>query len=147
VTTTQIKIFWHFVVLLKFHLNVHQTDANFTNILSAAFAPKSFRQKTTNQNCKHIKAAKKNICIKMILVKYWWIWQRLEVSLLNKISSLTTALGVTKFLIIKAANFMSHRWTFNSDTSSTTSVTKFVAMIITAFWSNFYLLLQSALDV
>ncbi len=32
---------------------------NFTNILWAAFAPKSFRQKITNLNCKHIKAAPK----------------------------------------------------------------------------------------
>jgi hypothetical protein len=32
---------------------------NFTNILWAAFAPKSFRQKITNPNCKHIKAAQK----------------------------------------------------------------------------------------
>ncbi len=34
---------------------------NFTNILWAAFAPKSFGQKITNQNCKHIKAAQKNL--------------------------------------------------------------------------------------
>ncbi len=32
---------------------------NFTNILRAAFAPKSFCQKITNPNFKHIKAAKK----------------------------------------------------------------------------------------
>ena len=32
---------------------------NFTNILWAAFAPKSFCQKFTNPNCKHIKAALK----------------------------------------------------------------------------------------
>jgi hypothetical protein len=29
---------------------------NFTNILRSALAPKSFRQKNTNPNCKHIKA-------------------------------------------------------------------------------------------
>ncbi len=29
---------------------------NFTNILWAAFAPKSFHQKITNSNCKHLKA-------------------------------------------------------------------------------------------
>jgi hypothetical protein len=29
---------------------------NFTNILWAAFVPKSFRQKITNPNCKHLKA-------------------------------------------------------------------------------------------
>ena len=29
---------------------------NFTNILWAVFAPKSFRQKITNTNCKHLKA-------------------------------------------------------------------------------------------
>ncbi len=32
---------------------------NFTNILSAAFVPKSFCQKITNTYCKHIKAAEK----------------------------------------------------------------------------------------
>ncbi len=31
------------------------SGVNFTNILWAAFAPKSFRQKITNPNCKHIK--------------------------------------------------------------------------------------------
>jgi hypothetical protein len=34
------------------------TSVNFTNILSAAFAPKTFCQKITNPNCKHIKAGK-----------------------------------------------------------------------------------------
>jgi hypothetical protein len=32
---------------------------NFTNILCAAFAPKSFRQKLTNPNCKHLKAVQR----------------------------------------------------------------------------------------
>ncbi len=32
---------------------------NFTNILWAAFAPKSFRQKITNPNCKHIKGVQR----------------------------------------------------------------------------------------
>jgi hypothetical protein len=32
---------------------------NFTNILLAAFAPKSFCQKITNPNCKYTKGAKK----------------------------------------------------------------------------------------
>jgi hypothetical protein len=32
---------------------------NFTDILGAAIAPKSFRQKITKPNCKHIKAAQK----------------------------------------------------------------------------------------
>jgi hypothetical protein len=44
---------------------------NFTNILLAAFAPKSFRQKITNPNCKHIKVAQKNYCMKKLLIKYW----------------------------------------------------------------------------
>ncbi len=34
---------------------------NFTNILWAAFAPKSFRQKIRNPNCKHIKAAQRTL--------------------------------------------------------------------------------------
>ncbi len=45
---------------------------NFTNILWAAFAPKSFCQKITNPNCKHIKAAQKTFIQKAahkILVK------------------------------------------------------------------------------
>jgi hypothetical protein len=33
---------------------------NFTNILRAAFVPKSFCPKIRNTNCKHIKAAQKN---------------------------------------------------------------------------------------
>jgi hypothetical protein len=36
-----------------------RAGVNFTNILLAAFAPKSFRQKIANLNCKHIKGAKK----------------------------------------------------------------------------------------
>ncbi len=32
---------------------------DFTNILSAAFVPKSFHQKIINPNCKHLKAAQK----------------------------------------------------------------------------------------
>jgi hypothetical protein len=38
---------------------IYQPSVNFTNILWAAFAPKSFCQKITNPNCKHIKAAQK----------------------------------------------------------------------------------------
>jgi len=34
---------------------------NFTNILLAVFAPKSFRQKITNPNCKHLKAAQRTL--------------------------------------------------------------------------------------
>ena len=34
---------------------------NFTNILWAAFAPKSFCQKITNPNCKHLKAAQRTL--------------------------------------------------------------------------------------
>ncbi len=34
---------------------------NFTNILRAAFAPKSFRPKIRNTNCKHIKAAQRTL--------------------------------------------------------------------------------------
>ncbi len=37
----------------------HNPAVNFTNIVWAAFAPKSFHQKITNPNCKHIKAAQK----------------------------------------------------------------------------------------
>ncbi len=36
--------------------NLFQPGVNFTNILWAAFAPKSFCQKNTNPNCKHLKA-------------------------------------------------------------------------------------------
>jgi hypothetical protein len=32
---------------------------NFTNILRAAFAPNSFRQKITNPYCKHLKAVQR----------------------------------------------------------------------------------------
>ncbi len=35
------------------------SGVNFTNILGATFAPKSFHQKITNPNCKHIKAVQK----------------------------------------------------------------------------------------
>ncbi len=45
---------------------------NFTNILWAAFAPKSFRQKITNPNCKYIKDAQRTLVWKAahkILVK------------------------------------------------------------------------------
>ncbi len=34
---------------------------NFTNILGAAFAPKSFWQKITNPNCKHLKAVQRTL--------------------------------------------------------------------------------------
>ncbi len=34
---------------------------NFTNILWAAFAPKSFRQEITNPNCKHLKAVERTL--------------------------------------------------------------------------------------
>jgi hypothetical protein len=34
---------------------------NFTNILWAAFAPKSFHQKITNANCKHLKAVQRTL--------------------------------------------------------------------------------------
>ena len=37
------------------------TGVNFTNILWAAFAPKSFCQKITNPNCKHLKAAQRTL--------------------------------------------------------------------------------------
>jgi hypothetical protein len=40
---------------------------NFTNFLIAAFAPKSFRQKITNPNSKHIKAAQKTFIQKICL--------------------------------------------------------------------------------
>jgi hypothetical protein len=43
---------------------------NFTDILLAAFAAKSFRQKITNSNRKHIKGAK-NFRMKNLLIKYW----------------------------------------------------------------------------
>ena len=36
-----------------------QSGVNFTNILWAAFPPKSFRQKITNPNCKHTKAVQR----------------------------------------------------------------------------------------
>jgi hypothetical protein len=53
---------------------------NFTNILWAAFAPKSFHQKITNPNCKHIKAAQKTFvqknCSKNIGDFDTW-WQKL----------------------------------------------------------------------
>ncbi len=48
------------------------TGVNFTNILWAAFGPKSFRRKITNPNCKHIRAAQKTFVKKAarkILVK------------------------------------------------------------------------------
>jgi hypothetical protein len=41
------------------------SGVNFTNILLAAFAPKSFRQKITNPNCKHIKGAQKTFVQKI----------------------------------------------------------------------------------
>ena len=47
------------------------TDVNFTNILWTAFGPKSFCQKITNPNYKHIKAAQKNFHMKKLLIKYW----------------------------------------------------------------------------
>jgi hypothetical protein len=42
---------------------------NFTNILWAAFAPKSFCQEFSNPNCKHIKVAQKTFVQKKLLVK------------------------------------------------------------------------------
>ena len=48
------------------------SGVNFTNILLAAFAPKSLGQKITNPNCKHIKDAQKTFILKSahkILVK------------------------------------------------------------------------------
>ncbi len=50
---------------------VKTSGVNFTNILWAAFAPKSFRQKITNPNCKHIKVHKE-FGMKKLLIKYWW---------------------------------------------------------------------------
>jgi hypothetical protein len=41
------------------HGKPFRPGVNFTNILRAAFAPKSICQKITNPNCKHIKAAQK----------------------------------------------------------------------------------------
>ncbi len=38
-----------------------QPGVNLTNILWAAFVPKSFHQKITNPNCKHLKAAKRTL--------------------------------------------------------------------------------------
>ncbi len=46
----------------KCHLyDANKPGANFTNILWAAFAPKSFHQKITNPNCKHFKAAQRTL--------------------------------------------------------------------------------------
>ena len=61
-------------ILLKLGSNSCQflpPGVNFTNILKAAFAPKSFCQKITNQNCKHIEAAQKNLSTKKLLIKCW----------------------------------------------------------------------------
>jgi hypothetical protein len=41
------------------------SGVNFTNILLAAFVPKSFCQKITNPNCKHIKGAQKTFVRKI----------------------------------------------------------------------------------
>ncbi len=41
--------------------NMLLPGANFTNILWAAFAPKSFCQKITNPNCKHFKAVQRTL--------------------------------------------------------------------------------------
>ena len=47
---------------------------NFTNILHAAFATISFRQKITNLNCQHIKAVQNTFVHKRFFVKCWWNW-------------------------------------------------------------------------
>ncbi len=52
---------------------------NVTNILWAAFAPKTSRQKITNPNCKHLKAAEKNFHMKKLLLKYWWNWHQVSI--------------------------------------------------------------------
>ncbi len=46
---------------------------NFTNILWAAFAAKSFCQKLPTQMYAQ-KSCVKNFCTKKLLVKYWWNW-------------------------------------------------------------------------
>ncbi len=53
---------------------------NVTNILWAPLAPKTSRQKITNPNCKHLKAAGKNFCMKKLLKKYWWNWHQVSIS-------------------------------------------------------------------
>ncbi len=77
--------------LLRFRPGV-----NFTNILLAAFAPKSFRQKITNPNCKHLKGVQRTLvwlsispifykqlfhtkvncapfmCLQFVFVIFWW---------------------------------------------------------------------------
>ncbi len=46
-------------------------SGNFTNILWAAFAPNSFRQKITNPNCKHLRAAQRALVwISILLIFY-----------------------------------------------------------------------------
>ena len=47
---------------------------DFTNILRAAFAPISLRQKNTNLSRKYRKAAQKTFVRKSCLVKCWWNW-------------------------------------------------------------------------
>jgi len=56
----------------KMTLALFNTGVNFTNVLWAAFVPKSFCQKITNPNCTHIKAVQKNFHREKMLRKYWW---------------------------------------------------------------------------
>ncbi len=60
----QIWNIWNSVSLLLITSCPHCHDwlgVNFTNIWFAAFAPKSFRQKITNPNCKHLKAVQRTL--------------------------------------------------------------------------------------
>ncbi len=53
-----------YLLYLLFRLNnlkYVQPGVNFTNILWAAFSPKSFCQRITNPNCKHIKGAQRTL--------------------------------------------------------------------------------------
>jgi len=47
------------ISILKMAIGRSLPGVNFTNILWAVFAPKSFYQQMTNPNCKHIKAAQR----------------------------------------------------------------------------------------
>ncbi len=75
----------------------------FTNILWAAFVPKSFCQKITNPNCKHIKAAQKTFVRKAaskILVKLtpgWIKWQNIIARLTSGNSTVVEVYFPTNF--------------------------------------------------
>ncbi len=66
----KIKSLSYFILFLKITTSLKNCPiskkichpgVNFTNILWAAFAPKSFHQKIRNPNCKHIKAALRTV--------------------------------------------------------------------------------------